>query len=127
MSNKYLYILLGTLMAILWYHVGAMEALNMGQESGFSTDWWFATILAVALGAGSTGGNDAVSILVEGVKGYISTLIVLGLLATLGTLIYNFGILGQAFDLTWLGITIATFLLAGLITNLTVSYLKKAI
>ena len=67
MSNKYLYILVGAIVAAVWFYTGN-SAYYKG-ETGMSDDWWYAMILAVGLGAGSTGGNDLVSILSKALRG----------------------------------------------------------
>lgn len=124
MSNKYLYILVGAIVAAVWFYTGN-SAYYKG-ETGMSDDWWYAMILAVGLGAGSTGGNDLVSIFVEGIKGYIQTLLLLGLVGFFGYSFYSL-VFGQTMpDYMELGKVIVSIMVSGFLTNMSLSYLKKA-
>lgn len=124
MNNKYLYMVVGAIVAAVWFYTG--HSAYYSGEAGLSDDWWYAMILAVGLGAGSTGGDDVVSIFVAGVKDYIPTLILLGLVAVFGVTFYSLAFEQAMPDLNEMGKVIVSFLVSGLLTNLTLSYLKKA-
>lgn len=124
MNNKYLYILVGAIVAAVWFYTGH-SAYYKG-ETGISDNWWYAMILAVGLGAGSTGGDDVVSIFVAGIKDYIPTLILLGLVGFFGFIFYSLAF-GQAMpDYVALGKIIVSIMVSGFLTNMSLSYLKKA-
>jgi hypothetical protein len=126
MNNKYLLITVAALMALLWYYLGRLDFFDIGQDSGFSDDWWFAAILAVALGAGNTGGDNVLLILKEAVVGYIPTMLKLAFFALIGSLVWDIAYLGTGVDVTRLIAVITTFVVSATLVNATASYLKKA-
>lgn len=124
MNNKYLYVVMAAVMASIAYYVGMMPYFAV--EGGFSDGWWYAGILAVGLGAGSTGGEDAVSILVEGIKGYIGTMINMAILGAVTNVVITLAVRMAPFDPMAMVNTMATFVVSALMMNLALSYLKKA-
>ena len=125
MNNKYLYMAVGAIVISIWFYTG-QSTYYSGAGTGMSDNWWYGALLAIGLGAGSTGGVCAGTILVEAVKGYISTLILLGLVALFGYSFYSFAFMQTTPDLADLGKVIASILASGFLTNLSLSYLRKA-
>jgi hypothetical protein len=124
MDNKYVLLVMAAVMATVGYYLSHMPYFaNAAGET--SNAYWYGMIIAVGLGAGSTGGSDAVSILMEGITGYISTMINLAIFGAVVSLAVGMGLMGEAFDITAIVRIAATFVVAGLMTNLILSYLKK--
>jgi len=125
MSNKYLYMVLGAIVTVVWYYVGNLAYFSYGTP-GLSEAWWLGTVLAVGLGAGSTGGTCAVTVLVESIKGYVSTLILLAIVAFVGHGVYVLVTMQTIADPAMWAKVVLTFVVSGFLTNLMFSYLKKA-
>lgn len=125
MNNKYLYVVLAAVMASVGYYLAGMPYFA-AETGGASDAWWYAGILAVGMGAGSTGGEDAVSILVEGIKGYIGTMINMAILGAVANVVITLAIMQAAFDPMRMVMIAATFVVSALMMNLTLSYLRKA-
>ncbi|MGY8986526.1 MAG: hypothetical protein ACKVIX_07850 [Sphingomonadales bacterium] len=124
MDNKYVLMVAAAIVAALWFYVGEM-AFFAGPD-GMHEDWWFISIIAVGMGAGSTGGKDVISILTEGITGYVSSLIKLVVLAVVGSQFYGIVLNGGAFDVDNLIKVVSITVAASLLTNILVSYLRKA-
>lgn len=128
MSNKYVYMIVAAVIFVAGTYVGLMDFFKLQYSlAGLSEDWWLGMILAAALGAGSTGGNDVVSILVEGIKGYISTMVSLFIFGFVGGAIFLYVMGGGAIDPMYylkVGLTLAA---SSLTMNLTLSYIRKSI
>ena len=125
MDNKYVLVIMAAIMGVVGYYLAHMPYFA-AEGGGVANVWWYALIVAVGLGAGNTGGNDAVSILMEGITGYVGTMINLAIFGVVVDLAIGMGLMGGAFDLMGMVNTAATFVVAGLTINLTLSYLKKA-
>jgi len=125
MDNKYVLMIMGSISLVIWFFVGV--TYFAGDMGGMHPDYWLVAILATALGAGSTGGTCAMSIAVEGVKGYINTLIMLVIVALVGHNVIALGLRGEAFDMMGTLLIVEIFVVSSLFWNLTVSYLKKAL
>jgi len=125
MNNKYLYMVMGGIFVVFWLKLGHMAYFAHGQV-GMSLTWDWAMVIAIGLGAGSTGGDDVVSILVEGVKGYVTPMI---LMAILGFILgFNHTVVVRgAVDVDYTVWVTLTMVVSGLFTNLTMSYLRKAL
>lgn len=129
MDNKYVLIVMGAIMGTLWWFVGDMSYFAAAEGEGLGGlhyDWWYGAMIAIGLGAGSTGGTDAVSILVEGITGYISTIILLVIFTVVIMVIYMLALQQMAFDAMVIVQTVALIVTSAILTNLTLSYLKKA-
>lgn len=125
MSNKYLYMVVGAIIGAVWFYTGQSAYYSTG-ATGMSDDWWYAMVLAVGLGAGSTGGNDVVSIFVESIKGYISTLIILAIFSLVGYCLYTLVVMRATPDIAEVVKVVVSFVVSGLLTNMILSYLRKA-
>ncbi len=125
MNNKYLYMVVGAIVAVVWFYTGH-SAYYAGEANALSDSWWYAMVLAVGLGAGSTGGDDVVSIFVEGIKGYVSTMIMLAIFILVAHLIYVVGIKGATPEIADVAKAIISVVVSAFLTNMTLSYLKKA-
>jgi|GEM_PF-2330939 len=125
MNNKYVYMIVAAIVATIAYFVGTHD-LFAAEGGGLSDRWWFAMILAVGLGAGGTGGSDVVSILVEGITGYINTMILFVIFGVIIHLAISMGLNGAAFDAMGTVMAGVTYAVSGLFTNLVLSYLRKA-
>ncbi len=125
MNNKYLYMVVGAIIAAGWFYTGQSAYYSAG-ATGMSDIWWYAMIVAVGLGAGSTGGDDVVSIFVESIKGYIPTMILLAIFPLVGHTVYTLVTTQAVPDVMGLLQVIVTFVVSGLLTNMTLSYLRKA-
>jgi len=123
MNNKYVYMIVAAIVAIVANYVHGIEQL------ADKNAWLYGMILAIALGAGSTGGSDVVSILVEGITGYINTMILFVVFGVVYKLLKVLAFGGEALGgdavmgAVFMGINLAV---AALFTNITVSYLRKA-
>ena len=128
MSNKYMFMVMGAIMAVVWFFVGTMAffAPTEGGLGGMSTIWWFAMIVAVGLGAGSTGGDDMISIMVEGIKGYVPTMIMLAIFGLVGGLVYVLAVERGTPVPMDMARDVLTFVVGGLLVNMMMSYMKKA-
>ena len=124
MNNKYLYMVVGAIIAAVWFYTG--QSAYYADATGMSDVWWYAMVVAVGLGAGSTGGDDVVSIFVDSIKGYISTLVLLAVFSLVGHSVYALATTQAAPDLTGLLQVVVSFVVSGLLTNMTLSYLRKA-
>ncbi|PCI47358.1 MAG: hypothetical protein COB49_07300 [Alphaproteobacteria bacterium] len=125
MSNKYLYMVVGAIIAVVWFYTGQTAYYAAG-ATGMSDDWWYAMILAVGLGAGSTGGNDVVSIFVESIKGYVPTIILLAIFSLVGYCLYVVAIERATPDIAMVVKTVISIVVSAFLTNMTLSYLRKA-
>jgi len=128
MDNKYVLIVMGAIMGTLWWFVGELPyfASGEGLMGGVSYDWWYGALIAVGLGAGSTGGTDVVSILVEGITGYIETMVKLVIFNVVLMLIWTLGLQKEAFDVMIVVHSTVLVVVSALFTNLTLSYIKKS-
>lgn len=124
MDNKYLYMVLAGVAGMAWYYVGMMPYYNM--ENELSEIWWFATIIAIGMGAGSTGGDDAVSALVDAIKGFVPQLITLAVFAVVSAVIYQLAMTADGINPMGIVHNIATYVAAGVLTSIMMSYLKKS-
>ena len=124
MNNKYVYMLVAGIFGAVWYMVATMG--YYGMDGGISDNWTWATIIAIGLGAGNTGGDDAVSILKEGVMGSVNMLIAMAVYIAIGHLVYYL-VSGTSIDVNTIIHGVATYVAAGLLTNVFMSYLKKSI
>ena len=94
-------------------------------------DYWMGALIAIALGAGSTGGDDLLSILVEGIKGYVPTMILLAVGSVVGTVSYLVitgamaGAIG-AMDINRIIMNVGQLVVSATMANLMFSYMKKA-
>ncbi len=125
MSNKYLYMVVGAIVAAVWFYTGHATYYSDG-GTGMTDDWWYAMIVAVGLGAGSTGGEDVVSIFIESIKGYISTLILFAIISLVGFGFYSLVFEGAMPPVAMVAKVVISFVVSGLLTNMTLSYLRKA-
>ena len=116
---------MGAIMAVGWFFLGHM-AYFANAEGGISNLWWFGTIVAIGLGAGSTAGDDVVSIFVEGIKGYVQTMILLAIFALVGGLVHVLVVKMSTPDPAQIALGVLTFVVSGLLTNMMLSYLRKA-
>lgn len=123
MDNKYVYMVMAAIFGVIAYMIGT--GAYYGMEGEFSDNWWWATIFAVALGAGKNSGTDVVSILKDGVMGAIPMLISLGVFAVLATVALML-IMGSAIDAMVIVHAVATFVVAALFANIFLGYLKKS-
>jgi uncharacterized membrane protein YkvI len=115
----------GAIVAVVWFYTGHSAYYSSGTPD-ISDTWWYAMVLAVGLGAGSTGGDDVVSIFVESIKGYVSTLILLAIFALVGHSVYVLAVEHTAPDIAELAKVVITVVVSGFLTNMTLSYLRKA-
>ena len=76
------------LVGMLWFYVGNLAYFT--NSNGMTMDWKFAALIAVGLGAGSTAGDNLFSIFIEGIKGYLPTMIKLSLVAMILSASYVF-------------------------------------
>ncbi len=125
MNNKYLYMVVGGIITTIWFYTG-LSAYYSGEAKGLSDVWWFGSLLAVGLGAGSTGGDDCVSIFVEGIKGYIPTMILLAIAALVGSSLFAVVTTQAAPDVAGTAHSIITVVVSAFLTNMTLSYFRKA-
>ncbi len=125
MNNKYLYMVMGGIFVVFWLHLGHMAYFAHGKV-GMSLTWDWAMVLAIGLGAGSTGGDDVVSILVEGVKGYITPMILLAIVGLIMAFNHTVIVRG-AVDVDYTIWVTSTMVVSGLFTNIVLSYLRKAL
>jgi uncharacterized membrane-anchored protein YitT (DUF2179 family) len=125
MDNKYVLMVMGAIMGTLWWYVGEMDYFAAA-EGGLHEDWWYGAIIAIGLGAGSTGGTDAVSILVEGITGYISTIILLVVFTVVSMVLWTLVLQKGTFDPMAIVHITAIMVASAVFTNLTLSYLRKA-
>ena len=118
MNNKYVYMIVAAVVGVVAMYVQGIEQLSNAET------WRYGLIFAIALGAGSTGGSDVVSILVEGITGYINTMILFVIFGTVYTVLAGMVFTGDAIiGAVFAGITLAV---SALFTNIVVSYLRKA-
>ncbi len=110
--------------AFLWFHIG--HADYYASEGDLRNTWWFATIMAVALGAGNSGGNDAVSVLMESIKGFVPALITLAVVGLVDGLLFQYIVSEAGLDPMGLVRFVAIFVAAGLLTSITMSFAKKS-
>lgn len=122
MDNKYVLMVVAGIFGVVWYMVGTMP--YFGTEGEISDTWTWATIIAIGLGAGNTGGTDVVSILKEGLTGFINKLIAMAVYIAVGYIAYMAAT--GAFDPMMILHAVATYVAAGLLTNIFMSYLKKS-
>jgi hypothetical protein len=125
MDNKYVFVVMAAVMATIMYYLSHMPYFA-DADGNTSNVVWYAWILAVGLGAGNTGGTDVVSILVEGLKGYVGTMINLAIFGVITSIAVGMGLGGEAFDAMGTVQTAVSFVMAGTMLNLVLSYLKKA-
>lgn len=125
MNNKYLYLVVAAILTAVSYYVGMMPYFA-DAAGGLSDGYWFGLILAVGLGAGSTGGDDVVSILVASITEYIPTIINLAIFAVVYNLVWGMGLQGAAFDVNGIIHSILTLVVSALFANAMFSYLRKA-
>jgi len=123
MNNKYVYMIVASIFGVGAYMIGT--GAYYGMDGTFSDNWWWATIFAVALGAGNNSGDDVVSILKDGVMGAIPMLISLGVFAVVVNLALQL-IMGAAVDAMATVHAVATFVVAALFANIFLGYLKKS-
>ncbi|MBT7606094.1 MAG: hypothetical protein HN583_10455 [Kordiimonadaceae bacterium] len=129
MKNKYVLMGGGFICLAIWFILGENTALaNMGN---LDDDYWMGALIAIALGAGSTGGDDLLSILVEGIKGYVPTMILLAVGSVVGTVSYLLitgamaGAIG-AMDINRIIMNVGQLVVSATMANLMFSYMKKA-
>jgi len=125
MDNKYLYVVMAAVMGTIMYYLSHMPYFA-DADGNTSNAVWYAWILAVGLGAGNTGGVCAMTIIVEGLKGYVGTMINLAILGVVLSLGVSMVLEGGAFDAMRVVQTAVSFVMAGTMINLMLSYLKKA-
>jgi len=125
MSNKYLYIVLGAIVAVVWFYTGH-SAYYSGGGTNMADSWWFGMLLAIGLGAGSTGGSNIMSIFVESITGYIPTLILLAIMTLVGHSVYILIIHHRLPAVADLAQVIIAIMVSGFLTNMMFSYLRKA-
>ena len=128
MNNKYVLMGGGFVCLAIWFILGENTALaNMGN---LDDDYWMGALIAIALGAGSTGGDDLLSILVEGIKGYVPTMILLAVGSVVGTVSYLLitgamaGAIGM--DINRIIMNVGQLVVSATMANLMFSYMKKA-
>ena len=128
MNNKYVLMGGGFICLAIWFILGENTALaNMGN---LDDDYWMGALIAIALGAGSTGGDDLLSILVEGIKGYVPTMILLAVGSIVGTVSYLLitgamaGAIGM--DINRIIMNVGQLVVSATMANLMFSYMKKA-
>ncbi len=126
MDNKYLYMFMASLALIAWFMVGH-QPYFVGMEGELATRWMLATVLAVGLGAGDTGGVCAMTTLKEAVVGFIPQMIVLAFIGFVGTSVYDLAFGESAYDVMHAVQNAAGYVVAGLITSIMMSYMKKAV
>jgi len=126
MSNKYLYMVVGAIVAVVWFYTGH-SAYYSGGSADMSDIWWVGMILVIGLGAGSTGGSDVGSIFVESIKGYVPTLILLVIVGIVGHSLYVLVTAHTAPGAADLAKTVIAFVVSGFLTNMMLSYLRKAL
>ncbi|MCF8474347.1 MAG: hypothetical protein K9G26_06575 [Emcibacter sp.] len=124
MSNKYLYMVVGAIVIAIWFYTG--QTAYYGSATGMSDDWWYGAMLAIGLGAGSTGGVCAGTIFVESIKGYISTLIILAIVPLVGYCFYSLAFMQTMPVPEELGKVVISIVVSGFLTNMALSYLRKA-
>ncbi|MBT5384021.1 MAG: hypothetical protein HOL12_03485 [Kordiimonadaceae bacterium] len=128
MKNKYVLMGGGFICLAIWFILGENTVLaNMGN---LDDDYWMGALIAIALGAGSTGGDDLLSILVEGIKGYVPTMILLAVGSIVGTVSYLLitgamaGAIGM--DINRIIMNVGQLVVSATMANLMFSYMKKA-
>ncbi len=128
MKNKYVLMGGGFICLAIWFILGENTVLaNMGN---LDDDYWMGALIAIALGAGSTGGDNLLSILVEGIKGYVPTMILLALGSIVGTVSYLLitgamaGAIGM--DINRIIMNVGQLVVSATMANLMFSYMKKA-
>lgn len=126
MNNKYLYMVVGAIVVVVWFYTGR-SAYYSGGSTSISDSWWLAMVLAVGLGAGSTGGDNVVSIFVEAIKGYVPTLILLAIVAVVGHTLYILVVMRATPEIVDVVRAVVTFMVCGFLTNMMLSYLRKSI
>lgn len=126
MSNKYLYMVVGAIVAVVWFYTGH-SAYYSGGSADMSDGWWFGMLLAIGLGAGSTGGADLGSIFVESIKGYIPTLILLVIMTIVGHSLYVLVTTHAVPGAANLAMVTITIVVSAFLTNMMLSYLRKAL
>ena len=129
MNNKYVLMSGGFICLAIWFILGENTALsNMGN---LDDDYWMGALIAIALGAGSTGGNDLLSILVEGIKGYVPTMILLAVGSIVGTLTWGLitGAMDGAIaapDVNRIIMNLGQVVVSAAMANVMFSYMRKA-
>ena len=128
MKNKYVLTGGGFICLAIWFILGENTVLaNMGN---LDDDYWMGALIAIALGAGSTGGDDLLSILVEGIKGYVPTMILLAVGSIVGTVSYLLitgamaGAIGM--DINRIIMNVRQLVVSATMANLMFSYMEKA-
>ena len=129
MNNKYVLMGGGFICLAIWFILGENTALaNMGN---LDDDYWMGALIAIALGAGSTGGDDLLSILVEGIKGYVPTMILLAVGSVVGSVSYLVisgamaGSIGAMY-IKRIIMNVGQLVVSATMANLMFSYMKKA-
>lgn len=124
MDNKYLYMVLGGVFLYLWYWVGMQP--HYAEGGGLSDGWWMTTILMLAMGAGNSDGTCAVTTPVNAVKGMIPTMITLIVVYLVTNLMYQLINVGEGYNYMHSIGAVSTVVAAGVLTTITMSYIKKA-
>jgi hypothetical protein len=124
MDNKYLYMITAAVMSVLSWFILGLGFFDLGEPG--EVIWIYAVVIAVAVGAGSTGGNDFLSIIEQGIKDYIPTMIMLAIFGFVVSIAYGLIMEGGPVNAIFAVKVAATYAVVGVFTNLTVSFLKKA-
>lgn len=126
MDNKYVLMVVGGIFGLLWYWVGMMPYYSGGEGEMPSQTWIIATVIAIGLGAGNNSGSDVISILKDGILGSVNMLITLAVYIAVGYLGYGL-MAGTGVNAMMILHGVATFVAAGLLTNIFMGYLKKSL
>ena len=126
MDNKYLYMFIAGLAVLAWFMLG-YHPYFAEAEGELATRWMLATVLAVGLGAGDTGGVCAITTLKEAIIGFIPQLIVITVAGFVANAVYGLAFGAEAFDIMYAINNAAGYLAAGLMTSIVMSYMKKAV
>ncbi len=124
MDNKYVYMILAGVFGMVWYHVGGQSYFSA--DGQLSEGYNLEALIAVALGAGSNSGTDAIYVLKDGIAGYIPTAIVVAVFAGVANISYQL-ITTSTVDPMAAVTMIVTFVASAVLANVFLGYLKKSL
>lgn len=126
MSNKYLYMIVGAIVTVVWFYTGHSSYYS-GGTGNLGDDWWFGMLLAIGLGAGSTGGVCIMTIFIESIKGYVPTLILLVISSLVGYTLFVLLTTQAVPDVMNVAKVVVSVTISAFLTNMMLSYYRKAL
>lgn len=125
MNNKYVYMIVAGVALFGWYWTG-YQPYYANEDGGMGTGYIMAAVLALALGAGNSDGDDVISTLIGSIKSFIPNLIALTVAVLVGRAIYEGVASGAGFNAMVLVESVSTLVASAILIALTMSCLKKA-